>query len=261
MRIEHIPRIAARTAAIATVLAVAPGAVRAASDISTREVVVSGANRKYAVYSPRLTGPEKRPVVIARHGSGGRGRDMVAAWKDIADKNGVVVAGPDAGNREFWKPPTDGPEFLRLIVADLDTSYQIDTRRIYLFGYSAGAVFALYMAPMEPEYFAAAAVHAGAYGGEAQLTFLDDANRKIPLFFTVGTKDDHFPQSVVLETIHRLEEAGFPTKLQLLPGRPHSYERPWEVNEAAWAFLREHRLETDPKYTQYEFGTQPKDKP
>jgi predicted esterase len=128
-------------------------------------------------------------------------------------------------------------------------------RRIYLFGYSAGAVFALYMAPIESEYFAAAATHAGAYTGEAELGFLDAARRKIPLFISGGTKDGLFPQSVLLATIKRLERSGFPVTTSVLAGAGHSYHFSGEINESAWKFLRQHRLAADPVFVPVRFGS------
>ena len=44
----------------------------------------------------------------------------------------------------------------------LKSKYPINPRRVYLFGHSAGASFALHMSLMESQYFAAAAIHAGA---------------------------------------------------------------------------------------------------
>ena len=150
----------------------------------------------------------------------------------------------------------DGPNLLRDIVEDLD-DLGIDKRRVYLFGYSAGAVFALYMGPLESEYFAAVAVHAGAYNGEADLSFLADAERKIPIFITIGTDDAFFPLRVVNDTKKTLEQRGFPLVLKLLPGRLHNFNRPWEVIGPAWQFLSEQRLDDDPVYTEVDVGSEP----
>jgi predicted esterase len=172
---------------------------------------------------------------------------MVERWKDLAKREGIVVAGPDATDRRRWQPPQDGPALLRDLVEELKR-HHIDVRRIYLFGYSAGAVFTLYMAPLESEYFAAAATHAGAYGGEADLGFLDTAIRKIPIFLSAGTKDDLFPHAVVLASVKRLEQAGFPVTTSLVAGGRHTYQFSGEINERAWRFLRQHRLESDPVF-------------
>ena len=177
------------------------------------DAVVSGAftsdgvRRTYAAYVP--AGERPRPLVILLHGSGGSGRAMVDRWKALAQREGFVVAGPDATDRSRWRPRRTA----RTSCATWSWSWNRDTstaRRIYLFGYSAGAVFALYMAPLESGYFAAAASHAGAYGGEADLGFLDAAPRKIPLLLSAGTKDDLFPPSAVTATASRLQRAGFP---------------------------------------------------
>jgi predicted esterase len=157
------------------------------------------------------------------------------------------VAGPDATDRSRWQPPQDGPVLLRDLVEELGPQ-NIDRRRIYLFGYSAGAVFTLYMAPIESRYFAAAAVHAGAYGGEADLGFLDTATRKIPLFVSAGTDDPLFPPPLVLATVARLERAGFPVTRSVVKGLRHGYQASAEINERAWTFLQAHSLATDPVF-------------
>jgi predicted esterase len=154
-----------------------------------------------------------------------------------------VVVAPDAADARQWQPPQDGPTLLRDVVEEMKPSH-IDLRRIYLFGYSAGAVFALYMAPLEPRYFAAAAAHAGAYRGESELGFLESAPRKVPLFLSVGTEDRLFPRAVVLETVDRLRGAGYPVTTSFVPGG-HSYGSSREINERAWRFLEQHRLPAD----------------
>jgi predicted esterase len=177
---------------------------------------------------------------------------MVQRWKDLAKREGIVVAGPDATDRSRWQPPLDNPALLRDLVEELKSQH-IDMRRIYLFGYSAGAVFTLYMAPIESQYFAAAAIHAGAYTGEADLGFLDTSARKIPLFLSAGTKDDLFPRPVVLATVARLERAGFPVTTSLVAGLGHGYSLSGEINERAWKFLRQHSLATDPVFVPVQF--------
>ena len=71
---------------------------------------------------------------------------------------------PDAENRQGWSVPGDGPEPLCSLVDHLrQTVPVINARRMYLFGHSAGAVFVLHMAMLESDYFAAGALHAGAW--------------------------------------------------------------------------------------------------
>jgi poly(3-hydroxybutyrate) depolymerase len=225
--------------------------MQAADRIVSGSFTSDGVKRTYAAYSP--PGENPRPIVILLHGSGWSGRAMVQRWKDLAQREGIVVAGPDATDRSRWRPAEDNPVLFRDLVEELKPQH-IDMRRIYLFGYSAGAVFALYMAPLESGYFAAAATHAGAYTGEADLAFLDIAPRKIPLLLSAGTKDDLFPQSVFLPTVRRLERAGFPVTSSLTAGGRHSYQAFGEINERAWKFLRQHSLAADPVFVPIQFG-------
>jgi dienelactone hydrolase len=177
---------------------------------------------------------------------------MVERWRDLAGREGILLAAPDATDPRQWQPPQDGPNLLRDLVEEL-APHDIDRRRIYLFGYSAGAVFTLYMAPLESEYFAAAATHAGGYNGEADLDFLDRAPRKIPLFLSVGARDALFPQPLFLTTVQRLEHAGFPVTTWVLKDSPHGYEPSADINERAWRFLRQHVLDRDPVFAPVPF--------
>jgi len=240
---------AARIAALLTVAVQVPVASPADATVSGR-FRSSGVKRTYAAYLPPTGHPH--PLVILLHGSGGTGHDMVERWRDLAGREGILLAAPDATDPRQWQPPQDGPNLLRDLVEEL-APHDIDRRRIYLFGYSAGAVFTLYMAPLESEYFAAAATHAGGYNGEADLDFLDRAPRKIPLFLSVGARDALFPQPLFLTTVQRLEHAGFPVTTWVLKDSPHGYEPSADINERAWRFLRQHVLDRDPVFAPVPF--------
>lgn len=82
------------------------------------------------------------------HGSGRDGFSLIDKWKDLASKEGIIIVGPDA-NGEGWSTPRDGPAFLHDLVEELKSTYPINPRRVYLFGHSAGAVFALMMSTVD----------------------------------------------------------------------------------------------------------------
>jgi predicted esterase len=50
---------------------------------------------------------------VLLHGSGRNGLSLVEKWKDLASKEGIILAGPDAANPNVWSPSEDGPDFLR----------------------------------------------------------------------------------------------------------------------------------------------------
>lgn len=107
--------------------------------------------------------------------------------------------GPDALDTQGWQVPGDGPDFLHELIEMLKSKHPINGRRVYLFGHSAGAIQALQMSLLEPEYFAAVAVHAGALPSAAY-PLMERANRKIPIAIFVGTNDQYFPLPIVRAT-------------------------------------------------------------
>ena len=139
-----------------------------AKDDITKELITSnGKTRPYYLYVPStVKAPNLAPLIVTLHGSNRTGITLVEKWKDYAKKEGIILAGPDATNLRGWDSPHDGPDFLRDLVEELKTKYPVNPRRVYLFGHSAGAIFALHMSLMESQYFAATAVHAGALAGD-----------------------------------------------------------------------------------------------
>jgi predicted esterase len=127
----------------------------------------------------------------------------------------------------------------------------IDPHRIYLFGHSAGAMFALQLSLMESEYFAATAIHAGVLQPH-DYPLTANAQRKIPIWMLVGTNDRFFPLEAVRATRDELKKDGFPVELVEIPRHTHDYySRSREINDKAWAFLSRQSLATEPKYLVY----------
>jgi poly(3-hydroxybutyrate) depolymerase len=149
--------------------------------------------------------------------------------------------------------PEDGPDFLHDLVEMLKRQFDLDARRVYLFGHSAGAGQALMMAALESEYFAAAAVHAGAMP-ESAFPLIERATRKTPIGIWIGTNDALFPLEVVRATRDALSAQGFAAELTEIPGHTHwYYDRAPEINKKVWAFLRQHTLPSEPKYERHSF--------
>src|SRR6266550_5806760 len=158
-------------------------ATATANDEITKELITSkGKTRAYYRYVPAtVKAAAPAPLIVMLHGSGRVGMSLVEKWKDLAKKEGFIIAGPDSLDTRVWGMPQDGPDFLRDLVEELKTKYPINPRRVYLFGHSGGAVFALEMSLYESEYFAAAAIHAGALDSRSlELTNL--AKRKTPIY-------------------------------------------------------------------------------
>jgi predicted esterase len=224
---------------------------RAAGKVSKETLESGGRRRTYYLYAPPTLKPAA-PLVVLLHGSGRDGLSLVEKWKDLAEREGFVIAGPDAVESRGWRTPEDGPDFIRDLVEALRRRFDLAARRVYLFGHSAGAVFALSLSMLESEYFAAAAVHAGSWRTPEEFAALDFARRKIPLAILVGDGDAFFPVDSVRATEAALKGRGFDVEVTVIKGHDHwYYDRAAEFNRDAWAFLKRHELGEDPKYTVY----------
>jgi poly(3-hydroxybutyrate) depolymerase len=228
--------------------------VAAGAKVEKRSLGSGGKERVYYLYVPaavRTPGGSPVPLLVTLHGSGRNGASLVEKWTDLADRERIVVAGPDSTDSQHWSSPADGPEFLRDLVEEIRGKEPIDPRRIYLFGHSAGALFAIQIACLESEYFAAAAVHAGALR-PAGFSVFDYAKRKIPIHMAIGDRDPFFPVSDARATRDALVERGFPAALVEMSWHTHDYsERARAINESAWEFLSKQALAKDPSYTTY----------
>ena len=226
----------------------------AAQKVSRETIESQGRKRTYYLFVPEnATNDHPAPLVLLLHGSGHNGQSLMDKWKDLGVKEGIVLVAPDSLTPESWRTPQDGPDFLHDLLSELKTKYAIDQRRMYLFGHSGGAVFAVYMGLFESEYFAAIAIHAGALR-PSDGDIAARAARKIPFHIAVGTIDPNFPLEAVRSTRDLLVKNAFTVELIEMNGHNHwYYDLAPKINATAWAFLKDKKLADDPRYTQYSF--------
>jgi poly(3-hydroxybutyrate) depolymerase len=234
----------------AVVLALAAPSAAVAAKVTKEALVSGGRNRVYYLAVPKRLDPGKPvPLVILLHGSGRDGSSLAEKWAKLAEEDGFIAVGPDASNTAYWKAPEDGPGFLRDLVENLRSRYPIDSRRVFLFGHSAGAGFALQMGLLESRYFAAVAIHASTFNKGEETWLLAQAKRKIPFHIAVGDRDEGLPLPEVRASRDALRAGGFPVELVEMPNHDHRYDdlAP-KINRAAWTFLVAHPLAEDPVY-------------
>lgn len=189
---------------------------------------------------------EAMPVIVLLHGSGRNGEIMAQEWKDLAGREGFIVAAPDAFNPATWGSLMDPPEFFQAVVEQVKELHAVDESRIYLFGHSAGAAYALFLAVMDSNLFAAIAVHAGALQANPDGLF-EQADRKMPIAIWVGDRDPNFPVDTVEATRRLYAANGYEIKLNVIPNHDHNYYAiSDQVNKKAWDFFKNVRLPTAP---------------
>jgi predicted esterase len=221
--------------------------------IKKQKLESQGKQRNYYLFVPESASQAKNPALLVLfHGSGRNGLSLVEKWKDLASKEGFIIAGPDSSSSEGWRIPDDGPEFIHDLVEALIKQYRVDPHRLYMFGHSAGAVFGLNLAMMESEYFAGLAVHAGSWRSKEEYVNIDLARRKIPVKIIVGDSDNFFSLDSVRATESALKDRQFPIEVKIMKGHDHwYYDLAPEINEDAWSFLKQNTLAADPHHTQY----------
>lgn len=123
---------------------------------TTQSITYAGIERSYILHvPPGIDAVQKIPLVLAFHGIGLDANEMmrISGLNAQADVSGFVVAYPNGtGENKSWngghccgeaaKNNVDDIGFVRALVEDLSTSYNLDSKRIYVTGFSNGAIFA-----------------------------------------------------------------------------------------------------------------------
>ncbi|HEX9630280.1 MAG TPA: tetratricopeptide repeat protein [Pyrinomonadaceae bacterium] len=247
-----------RTIFFAILVAAAP-LVALAQEITKNSIVFEGKKRTYYLYVPATVKTSPTPLLVLLHGSNRDGLSLVEKWKHLAETEGIILLGPNSEDASNWSVPRDGPDALHELVETIKSKYSVNPRRVYLFGHSGGAAFALLMSLYESEYFAATAVHAGALDSRG-LALTNVAKRKTPIYIQVGTVDPFFSLADVRATRDALVARDFPVQLTEIPGHDHwYYDLAPRINEAAWQFLKNKELIADAHFEAYNFKPQNRD--
>lgn len=146
------------SAVVACVVATACGSSPTATvpargpDLKHSQVTVDGQQRTYRVYRPSAVDPQKpAALVVILHGNSSTGDDMAntTQFDMTADADSFIVAYPD-GIEKSWNgdfccqpAPTLGVDdlaFLNALIPQLEHDYNIDTKRVFMTGFSSGAI-------------------------------------------------------------------------------------------------------------------------
>lgn len=161
-----------------------------------------GYERSYILYVPAEV-QSPAPLVIALHGAGGVGAEMLAysGLTELADSVGFVVAFPD-GIQQGWNyleadqlhPSdlyTDDLGFLRVLIPHVGQQVPIDEDRVYIIGFSNGGLLALRAGCSLQDTVAAVAIY-GANFRERLVEHCLNA-KPYPFLFVLGMRDEAFP--------------------------------------------------------------------
>jgi phospholipase/carboxylesterase len=117
------------------------------------------------------------PLLVAIHGTGGRGAQMVSLFRAEAEREGFIVVAPDsraAPNGQFtWQVGdtvgeiTEDVEHIRRCIAEVRAmaGVRIDVEHVLVAGHSGGGSTAPYVATNDDLFTAFAVLHGGAFPG------------------------------------------------------------------------------------------------
>jgi polyhydroxybutyrate depolymerase len=156
-----------------------------------KTTVVDGTMREYFLHVPAsYDGTTNVPLVFMLHGTSGDGEKIADAigWKDLAEEENFIAVFPSSGRYKIvdedveqktttkwnhlpdasWslqpgETALDDITFLRQIIAEVTASYSIDSKRIYLNGFSNGGAMAAKCSVEMSDVLAAVCQNAGSF--------------------------------------------------------------------------------------------------
>ena len=205
-RLRRAAGVALNAAILASLVTLsAPVAARSSDDTGGSQqtleqtIRVGDQERDYRLYVPASARGRPVPLLVAIHPALGDGDSMekLTRFDALADANNFIVAYP-TGISKVWnagsccgaamKKNVDDIGFIDAMVAQIKSSYQIDSTRQYAAGFSNGAFLVHHIACLEPNDFAAYAV----VGGAITTPNCRDAT-PTPILVIHGTKDPRSP--------------------------------------------------------------------
>lgn len=178
----------------------------------------------------RTASDEANPLVLLFPGAGRSAMSMIHMWKDVAEEEGLVlVAVPGLRNGDAAQDPRAAQ--LHDILATVYETYPIDREQVFLFGHSAGGIYAQVVANRVSGPWRAVAVHAG----HVVPSWLHPIENAPPVRHYLGSSDATFSPANSRIAGAASARAGHDHELIIIPRHNHwFYEIGPTIARDAW---------------------------
>lgn len=180
-------------------------------------------DKPYMIHVPvDYRGDQPFPLIVYLSGGGGQAFDAASSVSNEFKHSGYLVLMPHSSGDLWWESkPT---EMVHSLLLEVLRTYNVDTNRVYLAGFSNGGTASLEFGTRWPDRFAAIASLMGAGMDSPSGTKLPLQNLlNVPVLFLHGDKDPRIPSSAsysTYEALRDLKPRATP-ELHILKGRVH----------------------------------------
>lgn len=144
----------------------------------------------YALYLPSDYAPDRAWSLLLAFHPGARGEQMVALYREAAERYGYVVAGSTTSRNGPWEASARA---VRAVSKDVARRFTIDAARLYLTGHSGGARLAMEVA-LGPNDVAGVIASSAGFGDARPRR-----NVKFAVFGTAGRDDFNYREMRALD--------------------------------------------------------------
>jgi dienelactone hydrolase len=198
-------------------------------EVIPRVACTADPSQTYALYLPASYSPERKWPILYAFDPEARGKVPVELFREAAEKYGYIVVGSNNSQNGPVQPEMDAADAMW---RDTHQRFSIDTRRVYMTGFSGGARMALSVALLCKD--CTAGVIAQGAGFPGRTVRAEDVH--FDFFASVGDLDFNYPELVELEK--KLDAQHIPNRLRRFSGS-HQWAPPEVAKEAIeWMELR-----------------------
>jgi pimeloyl-ACP methyl ester carboxylesterase len=181
------------------------------------------AGAPYMIHVPLdYRGDQPFPLIVYLSGGGGLAFDAALTAGDGVNRSGYLVLYPHAAGDMWWE--RNPSAMTNALLLEVLKTYNVDTNRVYLAGFSNGGTASLEFGARWPDRFAALASLMGAGVDSPSGVKLPLRNLlNVPVLFLHGDQDPRIPSSASVKTYEELRslKPRVPLELHILKGRAH----------------------------------------